>query len=294
MGRKTAFTLIEVLVVIAIIALLLAILLPALSRVRKQAKAAACQANLRQWATTLALFAEDHEGRFPRDRLSALWLLTGRSFGDRRTGTLQPSGQSHPVRTKGMLCPMATKPADGSMGGTGGGGGGGDGVEYSFKTMTGSTFRAWVLTELTPEPRVSYASYGLNGWMFDLPRDPLAGLTSSSDSPRPYTDIFLLKRRTGVPLLLDCMLDSASPTDDTNPPDMEEAIRSGIMTPFCINRHSGTINGLFLDWSVRKIGLKELWTLKWHKDFNTANKWTKAGGVQPEDWPYWMRRFKDY
>jgi hypothetical protein len=22
--------------------------------------------------------------------------------------------------------------------------------------------------------------------------------------------------------------------------------------------------------------------------------WTKAGGVKPEDWPPWMRRFKDY
>jgi hypothetical protein len=49
-----------------------------------------------------------------------------------------------------------------------------------------------------------------------------------------------------------------------------------------------------MDWSARKVGLKELWTLKWHRQFNTANRWTKAGGVKPEDWPPWMRRFKDY
>jgi hypothetical protein len=49
-----------------------------------------------------------------------------------------------------------------------------------------------------------------------------------------------------------------------------------------------------MDWSVRKVGLKELWTLKWQKEFNTHNHWTKAGGVQPEDWPEWMRNFKDY
>lgn len=54
------------------------------------------------------------------------------------------------------------------------------------------------------------------------------------------------------------------------------------------------MNGLFLDWSVRKVGLKELWTLKWYKEFDTANEWTRAGGVQPEDWPEWMRGFKDY
>jgi prepilin-type processing-associated H-X9-DG protein len=62
----------------------------------------------------------------------------------------------------------------------------------------------------------------------------------------------------------------------------------------CINRHDGYINSLFLDWSVRKVGLKELWTLKWHRQFNTAGPWTKAGGADPEDWPAWMRKFKDY
>jgi len=62
----------------------------------------------------------------------------------------------------------------------------------------------------------------------------------------------------------------------------------------CINRHNGHINVLFMDWSVRKVGLKELWTLKWHSKWDTAGPWTKAGGVLPEDWPEWMRRFKDY
>jgi hypothetical protein len=45
---------------------------------------------------------------------------------------------------------------------------------------------------------------------------------------------------------------------------------------------------------VRRVGLKELWLLKWHPLFDTAGPWTKAGGVQREDWPPWMRRFKDY
>jgi len=49
-----------------------------------------------------------------------------------------------------------------------------------------------------------------------------------------------------------------------------------------------------MDWSVRKVGPKELWTLKWHRKFDTANDWTIAGGVKPEDWPEWMRNFKDY
>jgi prepilin-type processing-associated H-X9-DG protein len=61
-----------------------------------------------------------------------------------------------------------------------------------------------------------------------------------------------------------------------------------------MNRHDGGINVAFMDGSVRKVGLKELWTLKWHYDYNTANCWTLAGGVKPEDWPDWMRKFKEY
>ncbi len=37
------------------------------------------------------------------------------------------------------------------------------------------------------------------------------------------------------------------------------------------------------------IRLKELWTLKWHPQFNTSGPWTEAGGVQSTDWPEWMR-----
>jgi hypothetical protein len=48
------------------------------------------------------------------------------------------------------------------------------------------------------------------------------------------------------------------------------------------------------DWSVRKVGLKELWTLKWYAHFDTVGPWTKRGGVKPEDWPEWMRGFKEY
>jgi prepilin-type N-terminal cleavage/methylation domain-containing protein len=66
MDRPRGFTLIELLVVIAIIALLLAILMPSLQRVRKQARAVACQSNLRQWALYFSLYTGDNNGHFHR------------------------------------------------------------------------------------------------------------------------------------------------------------------------------------------------------------------------------------
>jgi prepilin-type N-terminal cleavage/methylation domain-containing protein len=58
-SSRRAFTLIELLVVVAIISLLMAILMPSLSRARRQAKAAVCLSNLRQIGYILQAYATE-------------------------------------------------------------------------------------------------------------------------------------------------------------------------------------------------------------------------------------------
>ena len=62
-----------------------------------------------------------------------------------------------------------------------------------------------------------------------------------------------------------------------------------------MDRHGrGALNCLFMDTSARRVGIKELWTLKWHCQFNVNGPWTLAGGVGPNDWPAWMADLADY
>ena len=283
--NASAFTLIELLVVIAILALLMSILMPMLQRARKHAKAIACQGNLRQWGILYATYAAENEGHLPgwRDRQTGPgdpWLGWWGWWGWGPDAE-RPASQWY-TTTKGIvLCPMATKPANPT--------GQGD--------PTGGTFLAWGWGTRPGSPWwYGRGSYGVNEWIswWHWPDD-----TYRHTLGWPTTDV---KEAGTVPVLLDsawCWGGWYGANGSSVPPPEFDAVPTMVLSsapsnPFCINRHDGCVNGLFLDWSVRKVGLKELWTLRWHREYVTRGPWTIPGSAKPEDWPQWLRRFKDY
>ena len=64
-GSGQAFTLIELLIVIAIIATLVSMLLPSLSRAKQMAKSVMCLSNLRNFALAAHIYAESYDGTYP-------------------------------------------------------------------------------------------------------------------------------------------------------------------------------------------------------------------------------------
>jgi prepilin-type N-terminal cleavage/methylation domain-containing protein len=253
----SAFTLIELLVVISLIALLLAVLLPAAGRVRKQARAVACQANLRQWGIVFSMYMNEHNEQLDWRMWKLPWWRWSRWY----------YADSNDL----LLCPMAARSED-PKGKTG-----------SSAGCRGSKFAAWKMTDPIAGGGAFSGSYGLNS---------TASIRNVVGSQR---DMFRTGGAGTVILLDGGMWLSGAVGPHSKPPAHDGDLDPPCdMKDFCIDRHDAAINAMFQDWSVRRVGLKELWTLKWYKSFDTGGPWTKAGGVQPENWPQWMRRFKEY
>ena len=71
-----AFTLVELLVVVAIIGILATMMLPALAKARESARRAACKSNLHQLQLGMEMYAEANSERYP-DSLATLQTFMG-------------------------------------------------------------------------------------------------------------------------------------------------------------------------------------------------------------------------
>ncbi|MBP7052491.1 MAG: type II secretion system protein [Phycisphaerae bacterium] len=288
MRKNKGFTLIELLVVIAIIAVLMSILMPTLSRVRKQARLAACLSNLRQWGLMFSMYCQDNDGNFftGEVRGGRPGSVTATIFGVTRAYQVGSGGfwrivmAPYSKDAKMWLCPQAVKPRP-----TGG------------IPSGGWSYTAWETDSIT-------GSYGLNGWILNL-----KGAKSYRTDGWGRSDLDTQRRSrhwgapssqygSQSPVFTGSWWVDSWPLDTDQPPRLEsgpgDTPGSNEMNRVCVDRHNGFVNSLFADWSARKVGMKELWTLKWHRTYNTSGMWTKAGGCDAAAWPQWMRVYKDY
>ncbi|MHC4069895.1 MAG: type II secretion system protein [Planctomycetota bacterium] len=285
MKAKKAFTLVELLVVIAIIALLMSILMPALARVRKQAKAVLCQTNLKQLGACYAMYTDSWDGKF-----MAGWTPANTGNGDYWMDALRPYyGDEGDVR----CCAAAKKPNS----------------EVNLSQWSADhPFIAWGVfgfdgTQECGEPYggwgyvtvCDYGSFGSNGYCSDPPR------ASGTFQGHPQEWNFRTADASGaanIPLMMGNQWLDGWPHHTDEPPEYDGDRGSDNnldhTSRFCNNRHNGFVNAVFLDYTVRKVGLKEIWTLKWHRKYDINGPWTIAGNVVPSDWPEWMRDFKDF
>ncbi len=299
MNKKRGFTLIELLVVIAIIALLMAILMPTLARVRSAAKEAACAMNMRQVGICFSMYTNDNNGYFSDGARTTGGNVAG--IGDWLTAldggykfeSNLSAQQIEQVRERrrelsyikdyGILsCPMATKndPA----------------IPRKFKAWGGGLYEDMTARPngyLPYAPKEVTGSYAHNAWCNNIP----AGSTRTNWN----CDVKYCWRTTTVkggadiPVLADSFRWGCNIRGDNEPPsyDGEGEPDNGTdeIRRVCINRHNGAIDILFMDWSVRRTRLKQLWDVntKWNK--NWVAEINQYGTPDFASEAPWMRNF---
>ena len=275
MAKRRGFTLIELLVVIAIIALLLSILMPALRKVKEQAKMVGCLANLRQWNLIYAMYLQESEGKFFTGiGANGYWWVA----------QLDDQYESYKLNDL-WFCPKTTSPLI---------------DEFGNNTGKFTIFAAWgIFTRSNGGTAEMCAdgvagSYGLNSYLVDIPSAD--GYTFENNvEVRNFYRTPQVARAGEIPLMSEALRFDLWPQHTEGPADNELAAwTANHMGRTCINRHNGYENVSFCDFSARKVGLKELWTLKWHKRYNTRGPYTVAGGMTAAEWPSWIRPFSDY
>jgi prepilin-type processing-associated H-X9-DG protein/prepilin-type N-terminal cleavage/methylation domain-containing protein len=292
-----AFTLVELLVVIGIIALLISVLLPALARARRTAVTAQCLSNLHQMGIGLAMYEHDNRGLSPPEASAGgCWMISIGKYLARFVNPYDP-GPAYlanfpmpPVsfgQQAGTLqylpavwfCPAAPRssaiPAGGVSGADAAGGSwGGTTIPWGPGTYSTIYYLA--------------GSYGINGWIYNLPNSDL-----TSNIPVPvsfsgityytpdYVDYFVNAQYTAqaanTPAFYDSTWVDAWPCNFIiggsavidAPPATSRQVLAGTqyggagITRLCMARHGRAINVVFLDGHASTVQLADLWTLQW-------------------------------
>ena len=244
------FTLIELLVVIAIIAVLMAILMPALQRVKEQAREITCRSNLRQYGIAQALYLDDNDDRYPSAWTSLVKTEQPVSGYQRFCRWHDPrypaDGPFWPYLKKGKvhLCP-------------------------SFAVIAKSEGQRHP-SHVASNPVVPYYSYSMNAYLGSRSGASGGGVLKRSEITRSKSEVFFFSAenmwlRPGCSWVLN---DNALCPDGRDWFGTFHSTKSGDL-------NSGTVNAVFVDAHVQEVrsALKENPNDNSEKEFGRFEKY---------------------
>jgi prepilin-type N-terminal cleavage/methylation domain-containing protein/prepilin-type processing-associated H-X9-DG protein len=267
--RQRAFTLVELLVVLAVIAILASLLLPALARAKDKAKSMACMNNERQIALGYRLALDEETGDALGKRTVGAWLL--RALGDPRQGWICPVA---PLRnTKANVSPDGHGSVNSAWWHA-------DPQGYARNLFVG-------FKDFPDYLKFRAGSYAYNFWLVTVAPLLPAWTDVASHQFLAETQI---RGAFSVPTFADAIAEGTVrfPTDGPpfhpNGPAWYEVALNG-MESVLIARHGrrpskklpdtwpsdkplpGAINITFFDGHVQLVRLDDLWQLPWRKDW---------------------------
>lgn len=111
---ERAFSMVEIMVVIAVMSILVALLIPGVQAAKKSAQSIKCAGNLRQWGVALSLYATDNGGFYPLSWInnSDHWLSFVASYVDDNWMTYDPISFAKRIDNEKAGCPYYSKFVD--------------------------------------------------------------------------------------------------------------------------------------------------------------------------------------
>jgi hypothetical protein len=274
----------------------MSILMPALRNVREQAKDSICMQRLQQWSVLFNMYSTENDG------ILMGWAEYNWFGGEFVEHAWIPMMYPYAKSFELYMCPSATE-------------------LWSWGQSFNRPQSAWDFQYIvsgepsagewypyykvgTEEyPIYSYGSYGKNEWITTPTED-----CKESDYYK-WVHFYLnirFKNVARIPLLGDANWAAGFPWAEDEPAEFREHSPvcgcGGEINRWNLDRHRYSVNFAFLDWSVRKVGLRQLWSLKWSRQ-QTETKfpvpsWGNMNVVldwnDSEVWPEWMQLSKNY